>query len=121
MTLNPSKKSHTWYMPVDRKGNVIQSWGGIKTTNWTVSSPLTVAWATTQAIAIPINAIEIVLLADVDLQVSEDSDMVTYFTLPSWTILPVWVAWVDNIYVEAAAEVDIDFYFNMLVERAAIN
>lgn len=114
MTLEPSKKSHNGSMPIDRKGNVAQVAGWIKTTNGTISSPLALANTNITPITIPANFMEIVFSPDADIRVSEDPLMETYFTIPADTVWTVGIGWMNTLYIRAVSTANVDFYFNTL-------
>lgn len=63
-------------------------------------------------IKVPLNAAEIVFHASKDINISKESDLSNYFTVPAGIILAIGVARLDSLYFDASADAgDLNFYF----------
>jgi len=65
-----------------------------------LTSPVLVDTLTIKSIKVPQNAVVLILSGTTDLRISEDSNMTSYFLLPSGATLMIGVATQDVIYVK---------------------
>jgi hypothetical protein len=90
-------------------GNFMQTQDNTPTTP--VTSPATVN--TTQTLVVPPNAAQITIVSTTNpVQVSEDSTMTAYFTLPAGVLNTFDCANMANIYLKTGSSTAVNFYFD---------
>jgi hypothetical protein len=91
-------------------GNWMQSQDNTGTPN---TSPLTVN--TTATLVVPVQGAQCTIVATTNaVQVSEDSTMTAYFTVPAATVWQFDCANMKNIYLKTGSSTVVNFYFTMI-------
>ena len=101
-------------MPIDKDWNIIQSSNGIQMKSGLVLSPLSLTGNVEQEIVIPMNAVEMVVVCDEDLQVRSETWSVEYFTVYATYAWTLGVAHTTSLFFTTTSNSTLNFYFNMI-------